>query len=183
MHDMTDAAPDRTTAAPSGPDASMLLGLAADYHQRATRLLSLEELGGHLTKVYAIEASGRKVTRESWEHALRLAERHLWSVREAGSAGLGCVLLHAGGDGDYLLVHSWVEGYMSRLAVFSGPMDAAEALRPASAGLAPCVWEAAVLAHERDVYVRDVLAGSGPLDERLGKWSADAFAVEPGPVR
>lgn len=158
----------------------MLLGLSADYHQRATRLLSLEELGGHLTKVYAIEAPGRTVTPEGWEYALRLAGRHLRLGREAGSTGLGCVLLHAGGDGDYLLVHSWIEGYMSRLGVFSGPMDTPEAFRPASTGLAPCVWEAAVLAHERDAFVRHVLAAGGALDQRLKNWGADALTVETG---
>ena len=183
MRDTTDAVADGIAAAPSGPDGPMLLGLAEAYHERATRLLSVEELGGHLTKVYAIEAPGRTVNRDGWAHALRIADHHLRQARGMGSTGLGCVLLHAGGDGDYLLVHSWIEGYMSRLGVFSGPMDASEALRPASTGLAPCVWEAAVIAHERDAFVHHVLAGSGPLDERLDKWSADAFAAEPEPAR
>lgn len=182
MRDTTDAVTDGITAAPSGPDGPMLIGLAEAYHQRATRLLALEERGGHLTKVYAIEAPGRTVSRDDWEHALRIADHQLRQARGLGSIGLGCVLLHAGGDGDYLLVHSWVEGYMSRLGVFSGPMDAPEALRPASTGLAPCVWEAAVIAHERDAFVRHLLAGSGPLEQRLEKWAADVFAVEPGPV-
>jgi hypothetical protein len=91
--------------------------------------------------------------------------------------GLGCVILHAGGDGDYVLVHSWVEGYMSRLAVLTGPMDRPEELRPASSGLAPCVWEAAVLAHEREAYVRCVLAGNGPFQRRLDTWSAAALTA------
>jgi hypothetical protein len=160
-------------------DRVALLELAASYHERRTTLLGLEDLGGQLTKVYAIEAPGRIVTLDTWEHALHLATDQLCQDLDMGSLGLGCVILHAGGDGDYLLVHSWVEGYMSRLAIFTGPMRTPKALRPASVGLAPCVWEAAVLAHERDAYVRHVLAGTGPLDQRLRAWGADVFAVSP----
>jgi hypothetical protein len=58
-------------------------------------------------------------------------------------------------------------------------VDAEALLRPASAGLAPCVWEAEVLAHEREAFIRHVLAGSGPLEQRLDAWSADALTVAP----
>ena len=67
---------------------------------------------------------------------------------------------------------------MSRLAVFSGPMGGdPDALRPASTGLAPCVWEAAVLAQEREAFVRHVLCGDGPLESRLQAWGSDALRV------
>ncbi|MGW6354654.1 hypothetical protein ACWFR5_05455 [Streptomyces sp. NPDC055092] len=83
------------------------------------------------------------------------------------------VLLHAGGDGDYVLVHTWIEGHMSDLAVFTGPAGHPELLRPGRTGLAPCVWEAAVLGHERTAFTRHVLDGTGPLADRLADWSAD----------
>jgi hypothetical protein len=167
------------TALAPGVDGAALLGLAAGYHERGIRLLGVEELGGQLVKVYAVEAPGRTVGPESSKQALHLAAHQLRSDRAVGALGLGFVIVHAGGDGDYVLVHSWVEGYMSRLAIFTGPMGNPEALRPASAGLAPCVWEAAVLAHERGAFVRHVLAGRGPLDQRLDAWSADVLAVQP----
>jgi len=161
-------------------DATALAQLTAGYHQRPARLLTLQHLGGQLAKVYAVEAPGRTVDLESWARGVRLAGLALQSHREAGGVGLACVILHAGGDGDYVLAHSWVEGYMSRLAVFNGPMDAPEALRPASTGLAPCVWEAAVLAQERDAFVRQVLGGDGPLEGRVEAWSADVLSAPAG---
>ena len=46
-------------------------------------------------------------------------------------------------------------------------------VEPGRAGLSPCVWEAAVLAHERDAYSRHVLDGTGSLADRLMAWGAD----------
>jgi hypothetical protein len=83
------------------------------------------------------------------------------------------LIVHAGGDGDYVLVHTWIEDHMSDLAVFTGPAGRPEELRPGRSGLAPCVWEAAVLAHEREALSRHVLGGTGALPDRLAAWSAD----------
>lgn len=162
----------------AGVDEAGLLGLAHGYHQRPTRLLKTTELGGQLAKVYAIEAPGRSVDIGGSEHALHLAALQLAADREMGALGLAFVMLHAGGDGDYVLVHSWVEGYMSRLSVFNGPMDSPASLRPASRGLAPCVWEAHVIAHEREAFVRHVLDADGPLDARTAAWSDDVLTVQ-----
>lgn len=79
-----------------------------------------------------------------------------------------------------MLAHSWVGGYMSRLAVFNGPMDDPDALRPASTGFAPCVWEAAVLTQGRDAYVRHVLGGDGPLESRVKRRSSDVLSEPSG---
>lgn len=62
---------------------------------------------------------------------------------------------------------------MSDLAVFTGPAERPDELRPGRTGLAPCVWEAAVLAHERDAYSRHVLDATGPLAARLAAWRSD----------
>jgi hypothetical protein len=161
-------------------DLTALDQLTAGYHRRPARLLRLQHLGGQLAKVYAVEAPGRRVEPESWERGLGLAALALQSQRDTGGLGLACVILHAGGDGDYVLAHSWVEGYMSRLAVFNGPMGEPDALRPASTGLAPCVWEAAVLAQERDAFVRHVLGGDGPLQSRVEAWSSDVLPETSG---
>jgi hypothetical protein len=168
------------TTRSGGLDVTALDQLAAGYHQRPARLLSLQHLGGQRAKVYAVEAPGRTVDLESWDRGLGLAALALQSHRETGGLGLACVILHAGGDGDYVLAHSWVEGYMSRLAVFTGPMGEPDALRPASTGLAPCVWEGAVLAQERNAFVRHVLGGDGPLENRVEAWSSDVLSEPSG---
>ncbi|MFI0226804.1 hypothetical protein [Streptomyces lydicus] len=158
------------------PDA--LLALADGHHARKVSPLGSRTVAGHLVKPYAIEAPGRSVTDEDLRSALRVAAGHLSSAYLRGSLGLTVLLVHAGGDGDYVLVHTWIEGYMSDLAVFVGPAGDAAQLRPGRSGLAPCVWEAAVLAHERDALTRHVLGGHGALEERLVAWRGDVLEGE-----
>ncbi|MEV8016349.1 hypothetical protein AB0O76_08400 [Streptomyces sp. NPDC086554] len=160
---------------PSAVDVERLLALADGHHPRTARALGVREAGGHLVKVYAVEAPGRNVTGRDETAALRIAGAHLGLGGARGSAGLAVLIVHLGGDGDYVLVQSWIEGYMSDLAVFVGPAGEPDQLRPGRAGLAPCVWEAAVLTHERDAYVRCVLDGGGTLPERLTAWGKDVI--------
>ena len=162
----------------SAARAAELRALADGHHARTVRSLGGHEIAGHLVKSYAIEAPGRALTDQDARTALRIADDHLNSAHLRGSLGLAVLLLHAGGDGDYVLVHTWIEGHMSDLAVFTGPAGNLDALRPGRTGLAPCVWEAAVLAHERDVFSRHVLDGDGALDARLDAWRADTLEGE-----
>ncbi|CAM5694369.1 MULTISPECIES: hypothetical protein [Streptomyces] len=158
---------------PSAVGAEALLALADGHHARTVRPAGTREAAGHLVKAYALEAPGRTVAGPDVEAALRLAEAHLALGGQRGSLGLGVLIVHAGGDGDYVLVHTWIEGHMADLAVFTGPAGRPGLLRPGRAGLAPCVWEAALLAHEREAYSRHVLDGTGPLSGRIAAWSAD----------
>ncbi|WP_210583888.1 hypothetical protein [Streptomyces sp. GESEQ-35] len=163
---------------PSAVDTKALLSLAEGHHARATRPLGTREIAGHLVKAYTIEAPGRTVTDRDAESALGIAAAQLEQGPLRGSLGLAVLLVHAGCDGDYVLVHTWIEGYMSDLAVFVGPAGQPEQLRPGRAGLAPCVWEAAVLSHERDAFARHVLDGTGPVADRVAAWSADTVAAD-----
>jgi hypothetical protein len=156
-------------------DEAALLSLADGYHPRATRFLGLRRAGDHWVKAYAIEVPGREVGEREEAAALQLAARQLLLDRSAGSTGLGFVIVHAAADGDYVLVQSWVEDYMSRLAVFAAPAADPDALRPASTGLAPCVWEAEVIAHERAAFVNRVLNAQGPVEDRLRTWAVDVL--------
>mgnify|MGYP004468643877 CR=1 FL=1 len=161
---------------PAAVAAEALLELADSHHARPVRPLGTREAAGHLVKVYAVEAPGRTVGEQDAEAALRIAAGHLRLGPLRGSLGLAVLLVHAGQDGDYVLVHTWIEGDMADLAIFAGPVGRPDSLRPGRAGLSPCVWEAAVLAHERDAYSRRVLDGTGPLADRLTAWGEDTIA-------
>ncbi|MFE0171626.1 hypothetical protein ACFWZ2_04865 [Streptomyces sp. NPDC059002] len=163
----------RPDTLPDAVDIDGITALSEGHHARSIRALGVREAGGHLVKVYAVEAPGRTVAGPDEAVALDVAAAHLATGRARGSLGLAVLIVHAGGDGDYVLVHSWIEGYMSDLAVFVGPAGEPGQLRPGRVGLAPCVWEAAVLTHERDAFTRHVLDGTGPVPERLAAWGAD----------
>lgn len=156
-------------------DAAALLAMSEGHHPRTVRPLGTQEAGGHLVKVYALEAPGRSVTARDSAVARRIAAAHLELGAARGSLGLAVLIVHAGGDGDYILVHTWIEGHMSDLAVFTGPAGLPDRLRPGRAGLAPCVWEAAILAHERDAFSRHILDGDTPIADRLAAWQDDTL--------
>ncbi|WP_437090304.1 hypothetical protein [Streptomyces sp. enrichment culture] len=175
---MTDLTEVRSGRSPAPGDTDALRALADGHHARTVRALGCSEIARHAVKSYAIEAPGRSVTDQDAQAAVRIAADHLSSAYLRGSLGLAVLLVHAGGDGDYVLVHTWIEGYMSDLAVFTGPVGDTSRLRPGRSGLAPCVWEAAVLAHERDAFSRHVLDGDGTLEERLDVWRGDVLEGE-----
>ncbi|EKX66654.1 hypothetical protein Sipo8835_44015 [Streptomyces ipomoeae] len=160
---------------PPAVDTEALLALSEAHHARTVRAVGVEEAGGHLVKVYALEAPGRGVTGRDVDAALRISGAHLELGRARGSLGLAVLIVHAGGDGDYVLVHTWIEGYMSDLAIFTGPAGQPDRLRPGRVGLAPCVWEAAVITHERDAFSRHVLDGGGTIADRLAAWQKDTL--------
>lgn len=66
---------------------------------------------------------------------------------------------------------------MSRLALFCGPADRPDLLRPAPGGLGPCVWELAVLAHERDAFQHHILNSTDPAAALLG-WAANSMGAD-----
>ncbi|MEI5522104.1 hypothetical protein WB401_03425 [Streptomyces brasiliscabiei] len=162
-------------ALPASVDTDALLALAQGHHERVARAAGTREAGGHLVKAYALEAPGRTVTEQDIAAALRIVAAHLELGRVRGSLGLAVLIVHAGGDGDYVLVHTWIEGHMSDLAILTGPAGRPDELRPGRTGLAPCVWEAAIPAHEREAYSRHLLDGDGPVADRLALWSSDTL--------
>ncbi|MFC4335901.1 hypothetical protein [Salininema proteolyticum] len=160
-----------------GVDLEALGKLSDEYHDREVRPVGTRSLAGHVAKLYGIEAPGRTVTPELIDLTASIAEDWLRLGRTRSSTGLATVITHLGGDGDYLVVHSWIGGFMSDMAVFH--RTGGGEFRPGWTGLAPCVWEAAVLDHERGAYSR-LLDGDGDLPRRIEAWSADVLS---GPVR
>lgn len=148
----------------------ILLTLTDGYHDRLTRFLGARHLGGHTVKAYVIEAPGRQVDPAQEQAVLDLAAQQLAGLGD--TTGLAVVILHAGADGDYLIVQSWIADYLTRLKVLAGPPSSPAELRPAPPELGPCVWELAVLARERSAYVDRVLRGTGPIEERVRAWAA-----------
>ncbi|GGU70285.1 hypothetical protein GCM10010211_39920 [Streptomyces albospinus] len=91
--------------------------------------------------MYALVAPGRVVSERDAAAALRIVGGHLALGPARRSFGLAVVIMHGGGDGDHVLVHSWIEADMSDLAVSLGPAGQPDGLRPGRAEPAPCVRE------------------------------------------
>ncbi|ASU84315.1 hypothetical protein CDO52_17285 [Nocardiopsis gilva YIM 90087] len=159
----------------TGIDRAGLRTLAADYAPRDVRPLGVWDLDGSLLKVYAICVPGQQVDTPLLDRGRELAALRTRADMAVGALGLGTVILHRGGDGDYVIVLNWTEGFMSRTGIFTGPLGRPEELRPGPAGLSPCLWELAVIAHERDALHRDVVM-SDDLDVGIAAWRENVLS-------
>lgn len=85
--------------------------------------------------------------------------------------GVGFVIVHEGADGDYVLVDHWFGENMLRNQVYWRRAHE-PALWPAPPdGPTVCVWELAVLAHERQAWIDEVLEPDrGGLPSYLDRW-------------
>jgi hypothetical protein len=80
-----------------------------------------------------------------------------------GRPGAGFAVLHQGRTGDYFVLGWWDRENELPLKVFV--RDASD-WRPARGGESVCVWDLAVVWHEREAYVNTVLAGK-PVEEYI----------------
>lgn len=99
------------------------------------------------------------------EGAWRETDRVLAAVADDGrDAGIAHMLLHLGTGGAWLLVDWWSEGDILMHRHFHAGFDRPERFSDvAPRHFGPCVWELAVQAHERDAWIRHVLANpAGP---------------------
>lgn len=82
---------------PAAVDAESLAALACEHQGRVVSSYGLREAGGHLVKVYGLQAPGRVVTDGDLAAALYLADAHLRLGAVRGSLGLAVLIFHAGG--------------------------------------------------------------------------------------
>lgn len=157
-------------------DRAGLRALASAYAPRTVRPLELWEASGLLLKAYTIHIPGADVDEALLERAHDLAVNRTRADLAVGALGLGAVVVHRGGDGDYVVVFNWTEGFMSRTAIFAGPRGDPAGLRPGPEGLSPCLWELAVLAHERSAFHR-LLQATDP-EAGVLVWRDDTFQGE-----
>ena len=84
--------------------------------------------------------------------------------RDGEAHGVAIQTTHLGLEGLWVLVDWWAFGDVLMHRHFHAPVDRPVELRDVSGqGFGPCVWELAVQAHERDAWLRHVLAApAGP---------------------
>lgn len=143
------------------------------YLPRAVTPLALWTAGPLRLKPYAICAAGRQAD----PARLAAAQAHLAralppEVEAEGDAdGIGFAILHFGEDADWLLADWWVRGDSLAQRLWQGRSGtdgegtgfAALAPRP----LVACLWELAVILHERAAFIAAMTGGSPDADAYL----------------
>lgn len=152
----------------------MRMKLSSPYKVRPIRFLELWEHEGWRIKVYGITAVGDRPSPQLVE-AIKQVAIQMLPEPAVGEDRYGVAFLyaHQGRDGGgYASVNWWGNENELFHYQYEAPADAISDLRPVSetGGSSACVWDLAVIEHERKVWVDRVLANdSGPdLDAYLG---------------
>lgn len=137
--------------------------LAADRRPRPIRFQAMH-LDGWKIKSYAIATAGTRPRAELMMAARRLAASTLPPRPDrVGAYGVGFLVVHDGADSCSALVDWWVRADELHQRGFSAPPDQPCALEPLLTPAIGSVWELAVTAHERQAWLRHVLANpAGP---------------------
>jgi len=142
------------------------------WKPRPLTFYGVEELGGWQTKVYGIAARGEEPRPALVTAARGRARRVLATRRGDHDTSAAFLVVHDARPACFVLVHWW-DGVDLCQRIFRAPLDEPGALSPLETGAIGCVWELAVVAFEREVWVRHVLERAEPdmagyLADRLG---------------
>lgn len=152
------------------------LGAIGRYAPRPIRFLQCARCGDTTLKVYGISHTAELPDEASITAGLGCAEQYLATPRPSMTLagvdwrglpthGLGSLIVHRGREAIFVLLHIWVDENMLRHQVWAStlaPPYRFESLAPADMDL--CVWELAVIQHERAAWLRHILTPSGRSD-------------------
>jgi len=150
--------------------------LSEPYRPRPIRFLELWQTGDWRIKVYGIAYRRDRPAEFLVEAAKEIAAERLASVEPGAHYGVGFLGVHQGKTGNFVFIDWWsAENELSHHVFFSssglpGHLHPATAEDPIA-----CVWDLAVIDHERRAWIDCVLARpDGPdveayLDRRMSE--------------
>jgi hypothetical protein len=145
-------------------DAQRVVEVAEPYAARPVSALGTWWCGDWRIKKYAITYQRQTARPELLEAAEAAAERILPTpALTATRYGVGFLGVHDGRGGNFVFVDRWEqENELHHHVRFSTSADPG-ALRPVTpADPIACVWDLGVVAHEREAWIRHVLAADFP---------------------
>jgi hypothetical protein len=131
------------------------------FAARPVSAFGVEQIAGHATKMYGIAAAADRPRAELVDAARTCAASTL--LRPTSSEEPAFVIAHDAVPACFVLVCWWANGCDLRLRCFHAPLDRPAALEQLATPTLACVWELAVIAYERDAWVKHVLGNeAGP---------------------
>lgn len=135
------------------------------YRPRAVAFQGVRAAGRWQLKTTVITVRGRAAHfADIIAGAGEQADRLLAAIPAGPDAGVAQLIVHIGTGGVWLLLDWWSEGDVLMHRHFHATLDDPTRFTDvAPHHLGPCVWDLAVQAHEREVWLRHVLANpNGP---------------------
>ncbi|HET9484976.1 MAG TPA: hypothetical protein VFO79_13535 [Xanthomonadales bacterium] len=153
----------------------MSFRVSEPFAPRRTEYLGAAEFAGYRMKRYAIVHGDAALDRALYSDAIARFTRELpQPPSTVGRPGVGFLICHQGRGVHYLVICSWERENELAMRIFIRSTGGWGDWHVPGPGHGPCVWDLAVIGHERDAYVRHVLTEArGDLDAYL----ADAAAA------
>jgi hypothetical protein len=135
------------------------------YLQRRFRRLPIWQFGAWAFKPYAIDdcadTSGRHVDEQLITAAGQCVAALLPSLEaEEHHSNLGIVLLHHDSREDWLLPMWWIHGDICARLLLRSPLEEPQRFELQSSPNMACVWELAVIDHERRAWIETMMTSS-----------------------
>lgn len=145
------------------------------YEPRLIQFARVEYVGGCRLKRYHILRKNDVAQAALVADALAVVDTYVVAAHErmASNASpwwtltehrVGSLIIHQGVDTHFVLLDLWVDDNMLRHHVWSAPRAGGALTSLRDADLVMCVWELAVLQHERAAWLRHVLRNDAPED-------------------
>lgn len=132
------------------------------YERRSTQALGLGEVSTVKVKWYLITAGSRTLVSGLWQQIEKQLEAEIDTAGDPMEHGVGFGIVHLARDGDYVLFSRWYDRNMLKHRVYRAQVDEAGTTQLHSmrdTDIAACVWEMALMAHERDAWVEAMSRG------------------------
>jgi hypothetical protein len=135
---------------------------------RSVVRLGLWPAGPVELKAYAILAdASHPLDSDLIEPARAVAEADGPAIAATDHRGVGFAILHRDPESNWLLVHWWIAGGSCAERLYASPPGEAGRFAPVERPLMACVWELALIDHERRAYARTAMAIGGTREAYL----------------
>jgi hypothetical protein len=143
---------------------------ASAYKPRPVTAYGVETINGRPTKVYGLAVEGRPS-----DELVTAARALARDVLPAGQAtAVAFVIAHEARPACFVLVYWWATSVDLCLQYYRSPLNRPAELEPLPENSAGCVWELALVEHERSTWVRHLLVAESP--------SLEAYLTAPAPT-
>jgi hypothetical protein len=147
-------------------DTTSVLSVDFDpYIPRQVRPLGMHRVGDWRVKLHGLYASGEPTTDAAAEEGalLAAAEALPKPATAGGRYGVGFVIVHRGTNAYWYVVGWWAYSCLLSIAAYSARISDPSDIARCPTRQAGCVWELAVIDHERRAWTESVMrAGKGP---------------------
>ncbi len=126
-----------------------------EYGERVAEFSGMHLVGDWHVKVYTIDAGAGTRPEESLEASLAQLPRLLPPEVGGSVHGEAFVVVHAGEDSVWLLVHWWTDACLLHHRMVAASLETPDSFDiEVPETLIACTWELAVVAFEREAWVR-----------------------------